>query len=195
MKLENIQYLQSHGLVAAVRRLIAAVLLLALTATPALSATAAGTAQPAAQGPTRITAQRMTYAQSENAAIFEHDVYVKRADLELWSDKLVATLQPTGGAASASPDGGLGSSQIERRVATGKVRFIYAGKYNGTCGKATYISSQDVIILEDKPVVAQEGSTLQGEVIRLYLKDNRSEVQGARGRPVEMLFTPKEGKR
>jgi lipopolysaccharide export system protein LptA len=44
--------------------------------------------------------------------------------------------------------------------------------------------------MEDNPVLMEGANKIQGEVIKLYIKENRSEVLGGKGR-VEAIFNTK----
>jgi len=172
----------------------------ALAAPPAPVATrgAAPRNAPAAdaQGPvpTRIFALKLNYQQKDNQAVFEGQVRVERPNLTVLADRMVVFFKPAptpaGQPVDAAADVPAGNQEIERIVATGKVRIL-RGPYVGTGGKATYLAAEEVVILEDKPLVVNETdrSSLRGEVLRMYLRDNRSEAEGSGKAPVEMFFT------
>ena len=62
----------------------------------------------------------------------------------------------------------------------------------GQCGRAVYLLREGLFKMEGDPILKDGKNRIQGEVIKLYLKDNRSEVVGGPTRRVEALFfTPK----
>lgn len=148
--------------------------------------------------PTKVTADRLTYSQEGNRAVFEGNVHVVRQDMELWADRIEIDLRPnTDGKGAGAPDMAFatseGASRIKSIVATGNVR-MRRGQSEGRCRKATYLAEKGMIILEGDPVLKEGDNTLQGKEIRVYLDQNRSEVIGNSKRPVEMIFvTPEKG--
>ncbi|WP_461209488.1 LptA/OstA family protein [Desulfocurvus sp. DL9XJH121] len=151
--------------------------------------------------PTKITSDTMIYEQDGRSVTFTGHVHVSRPDMEIWSNKLLVVLKDTGKKTTGSV--GADPGEVEKIVATGKVRLLRDGK-EGFCGKATYKVEPGVLVMEDSPRLVDAGNTIAGRVIRLYLKDNRSEVEGTRDAQVEaVFFTPadqgkdsgKEGKK
>lgn len=147
--------------------------------------------------PTKVTAERMTYLQDGNQAVFEGRVHVVRQDMELWAERIELDFYQAGeGQADAGSrdnlfSGGMGGQQVRRIVAMGNVR-IRRGESSGQCEKATYLAQENMIILEGNPVLREGKNTLQGKEIRVYLGENRSEVIGNSKRPVEMIFVTPE---
>lgn len=171
---------------------ILAIAFLVLLSVPVAAQPPAGAPEP--EVPTTIRALKLTYQQQANEAVFEGQVQVQRPDLQVFADRMVVTFKP---AASEAPDAAApGNPRIEKIVATGKVRILRAG-HVGTGGKATFVADQELVILEDNPVVVNEAdrSTLRGEVLRMYLRDNRSEAVGSGKSPVEMFFTTRPDKK
>lgn len=167
--------------------------ILACTAFLICTAPAAALAQQTAQGSeqqeTRITSLRMDYTQNANQVVFTDEVYVQNDDLELWSDKMVVDLVGDGLATSSSaPAGQGGSTQVKQAVATGKVR-LKKGRFHGTCRKAVWLAQKDIVVLTGDPVLNDGKNVLKGDIVRLYLAEDRSEVEGSTKHPVEMLFT------
>ncbi|MFO7595993.1 MAG: LptA/OstA family protein [Desulfocurvibacter africanus] len=149
--------------------------------------------------PTKVTADRLTYSQEGNRAVFEGKVHVVRQDIELWADRIEIDLRPNGDdkSGASGPDMAFatteGASRINRIIALGNVR-MRRGQSEGKCRKATYLADKSMIILEGDPVLKEGDNTLQGKEIRIYINENRSEVIGNTKRPVEMIFvTPEKG--
>jgi Uncharacterized protein conserved in bacteria len=144
--------------------------------------------------PTRITADGMTYEADKRVVSFSKSVHVFRPDFELWSDKLVVHLKPVdkkeGEEESASPTEGMAAGDIERIVATGNVR-MKRDKNSSTSELATYTMDTEVLVLEGNPRLSDGENVISGEVVRYYMRENRSEV--VRGKkPVEAIFTTTE---
>ncbi len=154
--------------------------LLALCAAPAPAADV--------QVPTKITSEKMRYSQDGGSVIFEGKVHVQRPDMRIWARTLTVRFAPgaKGGAASGDP------GQIETIVAKGAVRLEREGK-TGTCETATYQVAPGVLVMEGEPELNDGDNRITGRVIRLYLKDNRSEVEGGGGKQVEAIFMTPAG--
>lgn len=169
--------------------------LLCFQAAPCLAQQAASGA---AQESTRIKSLRMDYDQESNVAVFTDDVYVHTGELEIWSDKMVVTFagdsvagfgqaQNTQSAQQGQQQGG--QPEIKEVVSTGKLVRLKKGRFAGTCRKAVWDAVKDIITLTGDPVLTEDGNTLRGEVVRLYLAEDRSEVEGSKRKPVELFFT------
>lgn len=161
---------------------LCALALVALTASFAMAADG--------QVPTKITSDNMRYEQDGSRVTFTGNVHVRRPDMEIWADKLLVVLKgKTQAAGSMSADPG----EVEKIIATGNVRLLREGR-EGRCGKATYKVGPGVLVMEQSPSLKDGANTIAGRVIRLYLKDNRSEVEGSKEKQVEaVFFTPAQG--
>lgn len=178
-----------------IRLLFATVCLLALAAAPALAA------EPAAdlgKTPTKIESDSMRYDQTAGTVVFTGKVHVKRPDFALWSDSLTVHFAPQDQAkAQEKAQGQAGgvpseAGRIEKIVAKGAVRIEREGKV-GTCETATYLVQQGLFSMEGNPVLQDGANTVTGQVVKLYFKDNRSEVLGGEGKRVEATFSTPKG--
>ncbi|BBD07571.1 LptA/OstA family protein [Desulfovibrio ferrophilus] len=143
--------------------------------------------------PTKITSDRMVYESGGSQVTFTGNVHVTRPDMQIWSQKMIVHLKQTTkkAGAAAAPLGG-DPGEIEKIVALKKVRMLREGK-EGFCGKATYMVEKDLLVMEEWPRLVDGKNTIQGKIIRLYLKENRSEVEGTGNTQVEAIFfTPKD---
>lgn len=139
--------------------------------------------------PVKITSDIMTYTQAGDQVVFKGSVYVIRQDIELWSDVLTVLLEKKESSnATQSVAGDQGS--IKKIIAQGNVRIKADNGRSGTSGKATYEADKDLLTMEDNPVLMEGANKIQGEVIKLFIKENRSEVLGGKGR-VEAIFNTK----
>lgn len=154
------------------------------------------------QEPVRVTSDKLTYKQAENAVVFEGNVYATHGDMALWSNKLTAYFAekkktPPASEQGAKDQGGKGggdfSDKIERIVAEGNVRMV-SGKNEGFCGKLTYFVAEDTLRMDDNPILRENDNTVRGEIIKYYLKENRSEVLSGAQRRVEAIFKSGEAK-
>lgn len=152
------------------------------------------------QDPVRITSDKMVYSQTENAVIFIGNVHGAQADMAIWANKVTAyfsdknkTKDSKEHAAKDSGDKAPGDfgDKIERIVADGAVRLV-VGKNEGACNQLTYFVSDGVLRMEGNPILREGQNTVRGDIIKFYMRENRSEVlSGAQRRVEAIFFSPK----
>jgi lipopolysaccharide export system protein LptA len=140
--------------------------------------------------PVKITSDSMRYSQKNDQVVFTGAVHVIRQDVELWSDTLTVFLEKSTTAAGKAEPALDQQSSIKRITAQGNVRFKADRDRSGTCGKATYEAKSELLTLEDKPILREGPNTIQGEIIKLYIEENRSEVIGGKKRVEAIFITP-----
>ncbi|GAB1410805.1 LptA/OstA family protein [Desulfovibrionales bacterium] len=138
--------------------------------------------------PVKITADSMQYAQKNDEVVFSGNVHVLRQDMELWSETLTVLLEKQQAEAKKSSIDQRGS--IKKILAKGNVRMTAANNRSGSCGLATYDAHAETLVLEQDPVLREGPNTIQGDVIKLYIKENRSEVLGGKKRVEAIFVTP-----
>ncbi len=135
--------------------------------------------------PIKITSEKMTFSENRNRITFSGNVKVVRLDVTLTSEKLTAFLRPEGDSLSDTQD------KIREIVASGNVRVVMNNR-KGNCKKLTYKVADSIILMEGDARLQDGANLVQGNVIRFYLKENRSEVVGG-NKPIEAIFyTPKK---
>ncbi|MGE4551745.1 MAG: LptA/OstA family protein, partial [Desulfovibrionaceae bacterium] len=134
-----------------------------------------------AQQPVRITADRLVYNEGQGTVVFEGNVQADHAGMHLQSTKVTAHLNDQG---QSKNDG----DQIDRIVAEGSV-VVTKDTARGTCAMLTYFVQDGVLRMEGDPVLQDGPNTVTGEIIKFYLKDNRSEILSGGGKRVEAVFT------
>ncbi len=139
------------------------------------------------QVPVKITADTMNYTQKADEVVFSGNVHVIREDVNLWSETLTVQLEKQNSTAQSKGPLEERQGSIKRIIARGNVRMKADKNRSGTCGKATYEAASEVLTLEDNPVLMEGQNTIQGDIIKLYIKENRSEVLGGKKR-VEAIF-------
>ena len=160
-------------------------------------------AEPAAdlgKTPTRIESDSMRYDQAAGTVIFEGKVHVDRPDFKLWSRQLTVYFAPAdkAPAKAKSPDKATvgavpdEAGKISKIVARGDVRIEREGK-EGSCQTATYLAQEGVVSMEGNPVLKDGGNTVSGKVVKLFFRDNRSEVLGDEGQRVQAVFSTPKG--
>lgn len=143
--------------------------------------------------PVKITSDTMRYTQKADEVVFTGNVHVIRQEVNLWSNTLTVLLEKQKEAEQSNDPLTRQSGNIKRIIAVGNVRMKAENNRSGTCGKATYEAATEVLTLEDNPVLMEGLNTIKGEVIKLYVRENRSEVVGGKKR-VEAIFMTEDKK-
>ena len=146
---------------------------------------------------TTITSKKMTVRNQDGQAIFEGSVVLTKGTLIVYSDKMIVMFhsnketskssvsdrQAPAAAKSSLPAKGTdpvpsvsnrSMSQIE---ATGRVKIVKENG-NATCGKAVYLADSETMTLTENPVAWEKGTRVSGKKITMYLKEDRSVVEG-----------------
>lgn len=142
------------------------------------------------QVPVKITSDTMRYSQNNDEVVFSGSVHVIRLDVELWSNTLTVLLEKQKTARQSTDPLAAQQGSIKKIIAKGDVRIKAENNRSGTCGRATYEAASEILTLEDTPVLREGRNTIQGEVIKLYLRENRSEVIGGKNRVEAIFITP-----
>jgi lipopolysaccharide export system protein LptA len=144
--------------------------------------------------PVKITSDTMTYTQKGDQVVFSGSVHVIRQDVEMWSDTLTVLLDKKQGGGNSTQTALDQQSSIKKIISQGNVRLKADKGRSGTCAKATYDTATEVLVLEGDPVLMEGANKIQGEVIKLYMKENRSEVLGGKQRVEAIFNTPADTK-
>ncbi len=140
--------------------------------------------------PTTITSETMIANNKEGTVIFKGKVHLIQADLVVDADEMIvrfSTDQPAQAAESQSPGQG-GKRKISVIEAKGNV-VIVKGEGRATCGHAVYFKDEERIILTESPVAWQGGTRVSGPKMTMYLKEDRSVVEGG----TNVLIEEQEG--
>jgi len=80
--------------------------------------------------------------------------------------------------------------KMDKIVATGKVKISRAEGGEATAEQAVYYQSDERVVLTGKPIVKQGNDFVEGDKITLFLKENRSIVEGSSERKVRAILFP-----
>ncbi len=81
---------------------------------------------------------------------------------------------------------------LERAIAVGNVRLSY-GERRGVAERAEYYPTESRAVLIGHPKVWQNNDVVSGCKITLFLRDDRSQVEGCEGERVNAVLYPKRG--
>lgn len=143
-----------------------------------MGATGLETVRGATGEPTMITSKTMIAKNKEGKAIFEGDVVLRQGDLTVRSDTMIIFFKqhPARGQSEQAADS-MSDQRIELIEASGRV-IIEKGEGKATCRHALYYKDQEKVVLTGSPVAWQKGTRVSGPRMTMYLRENRSVVEG-----------------
>ncbi len=137
---------------------------------------ASGGAEPS-KTTTIITSKTLTASDESNKAVFKGSVRMVQDELVVLSDMMIVYFKdkkPRGKPASNSESQ---SKEIKVIEAKGRVR-IAKGESRAIAKRALYFKDEEKVVLQGSPVAWQEGTRISGPKMTMYLKENRSVVEG-----------------
>jgi lipopolysaccharide export system protein LptA len=144
--------------------------------------------------PITISADKLEISQKAGTVAFEGHVSAQQDNLLITGKKLTIYAvkeKPKGG--KDNPGGGGVVDQIDRIEIEGEVKITQENKL-ATCDKAVYYRPEQKIVLSGNPRVSQGKDELYGQLITLYIMEERSVIEGGTQKPVQATIYP-EGKK
>jgi len=129
---------------------------------------------------TVITSKRMTASNETNRVIFQETVKMVQGELIVNSDIMIVHFKekgPSPSSSSGQPAPAKSQKGIRFIEAKGRVK-IKNGESRATCQRAVYYKQEEKVILRGSPVAWQGGTRISGTKITMFLKENRSIVEG-----------------
>ncbi|MDX1764130.1 MAG: lipopolysaccharide transport periplasmic protein LptA [bacterium] len=126
--------------------------------------------------PITITANRMEGDFKSGIITFLDAVKVVRGEMVLYADHV--ELHP-----------GEQGKKIEKVTAAGHVRVV-DGSRSASSDRAEYVDAGEILILTGNAKVSDGQNTITGPLIRIYLREERTEVEGTRDERPRFLFYP-----
>lgn len=153
--------------------------------------------------PIRVTSDDMLYDMDKNTVDFKGNVVAVRGEFILRAPLMtiymlkdnqkneepssVPQSTPLTGKKEDTPSSVQNDSNIEKITASHGVNFTY-GTQSGSSDSAVYIAKTGVLTMYGDPIVRDGENQIQGETIRYYMNENRSEVVGTDKKRVEAIF-------
>jgi len=149
------------------------------------------------QSPIRITADRLEVRQEEKIVIFEGHVVVKQDDATITGNRLKVVGLSTdkedkGARKTAGADKGDSAGMAEKIdyiEVEGDVKVTQQDRV-ATADKAIFYQQDQKIIMRGHPTVTKGQDKVEGSVITIFLKQNRSVVEGGKEVPVQAVLFP-----
>jgi lipopolysaccharide export system protein LptA len=175
----------------AFRFLTLAFLLLNLLSPAGASAEPARTKALEKEIPTVIKSDSLEIDNKRRVVSFVGNVEATRGDMVIRCSKMLVHYLG-GGTQKTTDQQGL---KIDRIVASGDVKINRAEGGVATAEEAVYYQDTEKVVLTGKPVVKQGEDFVEGGVITLFLKEDRSLVEGANDQKVRAVLGPRSGRK
>ena len=175
------------------KKLLLSLFVLALCTTGALAAPLPGGDS---NLPVDVTADNMVYNADKNTVVFQGRVEAVRGEFKMWSETLTLYLKSRGNAGQEnkkSTTSAMEGSDLDRIVAERNVRF-QNGTQTGSAQKATYYSANNLLVLYGNPILHDGDNSIRGNVIRYFVDENRSVVEGSPKQRVHAVFSSNDKK-
>jgi lipopolysaccharide export system protein LptA len=85
--------------------------------------------------------------------------------------------------------------RVDKIIARGDVRIRQSDGGMASAEEATYYQADERVVLTGKPMVKQGDDFVEGAKITLFLKENRSVVEGTEENKVRAVIAPRSGQR
>ncbi len=128
------------------------------------------------QVPITITSNRMEGDFKSGIITFLNEVKVVRGEMVLYADRVELYPRERG-------------KQIDKVVASGHVRVL-DGSRSAWADRAEYIDATEILVLTGNAKVSDGQNTITGPLIRVYLREERTEVEGNTVERPRFLFYP-----
>ncbi len=140
--------------------------------------------------PIVIKSDSLEFDHQRKRVTFSGNVDAKREDWNILCQKMVVYYGEKSKESSQKE-----SMKIEKIVAKGDVRITRESGGLVTAQEATYYWDEERVVLTGKPVVQQGDDFVEGTVVTLLLKENRSLVEGSGDTRVRAVISPRSEKR
>ncbi len=130
--------------------------------------------------PITIDSDRLESDRNNRLITFKGNVTARQGEMIIHSDVLLLSYLAKEG-------------EIEKVVAQGNVKIIQKNENRiATSGEAVYYNLERKVVLTKKPKIRQGKDVVSGETITLFIDENRSIVEGGKGKRVNAIIYPKE---
>ena len=143
-------------------------------------------------GPMVISSNMFEIDNEEYIVTFLGDVDARRDNLIINCQKIQLYYRNT----SSEEDSEKIQANVDKIIATGEVKIRRLdGGGKAMAEKAVYYHNDEKVVLTGDPVVRQGDDFVEGSTVTLFLKENRSVVEGSEDSRAKVVFFPKRAKR
>jgi lipopolysaccharide transport protein LptA len=143
--------------------------------------------------PIVIKSDSLEFDHQRKMVTFSGNVDAKREDWAILCRKMVVYYEEK--SKESTQEDQKERMKIEKIVAKGDVRITRQSGGLATAEEATYYWDEERVVLTGKPVVQQGDDFVEGTVVTLLLKENRSLVEGSGNARVRAVISPRSEKR
>jgi len=140
--------------------------------------------------PIVIKSDTLEFDHQRKQVTFSGNVDAKREDWTIQCHRMVVYYGE-----NPKEPGRKDSMKIEKIFAKGDVKITRSSGGLATAEEATYYWDEERVVLTGKPVVQQGDDFVEGSVVTLLLKENRSIVEGSGDTRVRAVIAPRSEKR
>ncbi len=141
--------------------------------------------------PIVIKSKTLEMDNTRKMVTFQGDVQAQRDDFTMACEEMRVYYE---GDPQQEKSGDVGT-KINKIVATGQVKVTRSEGGVATADKATYFEQEEKLVLTGSPVVRQGNDFVEGDRITLFLKEDRSIVEGSKDKKVRAVIFPGGKKR
>ena len=131
--------------------------------------------------PVTVDADRMERLGKEGLVIFTGNVVARQNNSVQYAERMEVYFDERG-------------DRILRTVSTGSVKIITRDCRTGTAKRAEYFDLEQRLVLSGGARVWQEENVVTGDIITIFLSQDRSVVQGGKQDRVKAVFYPRDEK-
>ncbi len=142
------------------------------------------------QGKIVIKSDTLEMDNKKKMVTFTGKVSAKNNDFTMDCEKMVVYYKSAPSKKGAEET----STEIDRIVATGKVEIVRSLGGTASANNAVYHQALETLVLTGSPVVKQENNYVEGNRITLYLKEDRSVVEGSGDNRAKAVIFPGQEK-
>jgi lipopolysaccharide export system protein LptA len=139
--------------------------------------------------PIVINSDTLLYEQQQRLIIFEGNVKARSEDMQVDCQKMLVYLNENPSSSSSVESG-----RIEKIIALRDVVISRSDGGIARAGKAVFYQNEEKVVLTENPSVQQGPDFVEGDRIVMYLKENRSIIEGSASKRVKATLFPKEEK-
>ena len=140
--------------------------------------------------PIEIKSDTLEFDHQRKQVTFSGNVDAKREDWTIQCQKMTVYY----GEKTKEPSR-KESMKIEKIIAKGEVKITRSSGGLATAQEATYYWDEERVVLTGKPVVQEGDDFVEGTVVTLLLRENRSIVEGSGDTRVRAVISPRPEKR
>lgn len=142
--------------------------------------------------PIVIQSNSLEIDNKKRVVLFTGSVEAKREDMLIRCQRMSVYYQDKETEKAAAENKGF---KIDRIVAKGEVKIDRPDGGSATADEAVYYENEEKLVLHGNPMVKQGEDYVEGSVITLFLKEDRSVVEGGGNQKVKAFIAPRNRKR